>query len=114
MARKKYTLLTYFPYQSVHKNKWAYYPHITDIRKDAKISQNNAKANKRGKKEHLFGKQIIKHRVRVNLHYLYSTYVVTLITQHSAILVNFLEKFSEELYMIYHELLVPLLETLDE
>lgn len=62
----------------------------------------------------MFGKQITEHRVRVNLHYLYSTNAVTLITQHSAILVNFLEKFSEELYMIYHELLVPLLETLDE
>lgn len=56
----------------------------------------------------------MEHRVRVNLHYLYSTNAVTLITQHSAILANFLEKFSEELYMIYHELLVPLLETPDE
>lgn len=54
------------------------------------------------------------HRVRVNLHYLYSTNTVTLTTLHGAILANFLEKFSEELYMIYHELLVPLLESLGE
>lgn len=68
----------------------------------------------KGKKEHLFGKQIMEHSIEVNLHYLYSTNAVTLITEHNVILANFLEKFNEELYIVYHELLVPLLETLDE
>lgn len=37
--------------------------------KDAKISQKMAKVKKKkGEKEHLFGKQIMEHRVRVNLH----------------------------------------------
>lgn len=56
----------------------------------------------------------MEHNVRVNLHYLYSTNAVTLITQHSAIPANFLEKLSEELYIKYHELLMLLLETLDK
>lgn len=56
----------------------------------------------------------MEHSIEVNLHYLYSTNTVTLITQHNVILANFLEKFNEELYMVYHELLVPLLETPDE
>lgn len=53
----------------------------------------------------------MEHRMRMNFHYLYRTNAVNLITQHDP---NFLEKFSEVLYMKYYELLVPLLHPLDE
>lgn len=50
----------------------------------------------------------------MKLQYIESTNTVTLIIRYSAFLVDFLQNFSEELCMIYHKLLVLLLETLDE
>lgn len=49
------------------------------------------------KKEHLFGKHIMQHRAWVKLQYMESKNAVTLIIQYRAFLVDFLQKFSEEL-----------------
>lgn len=78
------------------------------------MSQNMLNVNKREKRSTCLEKKIMEHNVGTNLHYLYSINAVTLVTQHNVILANLLEKFSEELHMIYHEILVMLLGTLDE